>query len=351
VKKKALVLITVLAALLVFGLGTAMADAILFPYWISSGGYATFVQIINLATVDTPVTGTTQGKLHYVYVYNSDTETCQHYDDEGRTTENDILLYEVTKQFYQGTSNEQLLPGDTTSKSVTLSSSPKWGYLVVNQDESNFDDTNPDNEGTLFGQEYVVDLNTGAIWALNAINDPDETEVGEFYFESEAPEGAGLSWLPELYASTMWYFFPVLDYGQPDMTQTDGVVWDNPAVIGFTFQMVSDDGTPGVFDNNESLKSGYKLLKVGCWDTDKMGSEGEPLDPGSGPVTANFFYTLQQILTGEQYAAVKNTVGGTGVYYILDAGYAYKLQSTELLGKPMNIMLYEPGEEEDSYTK
>jgi hypothetical protein len=206
VKKKALVLITVLAALLVFGIGTAMADAILFPYWQSGGGYATFVQIINLATVDTPITGTTQGKLHYVYVYNSDTEICQHYDDEGRTTPNDILLYEVTKQFYEGTSNEQLLPGDTTSKSVTLSSSPKWGYLVVNQNEDNFA---TGQEGSIFGQEYVVNLSTGTIFALNAINDPDETDVGDFYFEDNASSSEMISWLPELYASTMWYVFPV----------------------------------------------------------------------------------------------------------------------------------------------
>jgi ABC-type glycerol-3-phosphate transport system substrate-binding protein len=45
VKKKVFVLIMVLATVLVFGSGTAMADgdAILFPYWVSGGGYATFV--------------------------------------------------------------------------------------------------------------------------------------------------------------------------------------------------------------------------------------------------------------------------------------------------------------------
>jgi hypothetical protein len=341
VKKKVFVLIMVLATLFVFSSGTAMAgssnDGILFPYWISGGGYATFVQIINLATVDTPITGTNQGKLHYVYVYNSDTETCQHYDDSGKTTQNDILLYEVTKAFYQGTSNEQLLPGDTTSKSPTLSSSPKWGYLVVNQDADNF---GTGLEGTLFGQEYVVDLRTGTIWAINAINDPGET--GIFSFLYNAPDGNIISWLPELYASTMWYFFPVDDVGT-DLSQT--IVWDNPALVGAT-----PEEEYGVYDNNESLKSGYKLLMVGCWDTPTMDDEGDPIHPGAGPITANFFYTLQEILTGEQYAATANTGGWTGFFYD-ESGYTYKLQSTEILGHAMNTILFEPGEPGDSYTK
>jgi hypothetical protein len=343
-KKKALVLITVLAALLVFGLGTAMAqignDAILFPYWISGGGYATFIQIINLATVDSPITGTNQGKLHYVYVYNSDTETCQHYDDEGRTTQNDILLYEVTKQFYQGTSNEQLLPGDTTSTSPTLSSSPKWGYLVVNQDPENFPGY---HEGELHGQEYVVNLNTGTIWAINAINDPGEVDTFPFWYN--APDGNLISWLPELYASTMWYFFPVEN--GTDLSQTDGIVWDNPALVG----IAPEEGGYGVYDNNESLKSGYKLLMVGCWDTPTMDGEGYPIHAGSGPITANFFYTLQEILTGEQYAAVKDTGGWTIFIYDESSGYTYKLQDTEILGHAMNTRLFEPGEPGDSYTK
>jgi hypothetical protein len=343
VKKKVFVVIMALAALFVFGSGTAMAqignDGILFPYWISGGGYATFIQIINLSTVDNPITGTTQGKLHYVYVYNSDTETCQHYDDSGRTTQNDILLYEVTKQFYSGTSNEQLLPGDTTSTSPTLSSSPKWGYLVVNQDPENFYNY---HEGELQGQEYVVNLSTGTIWAINAINDPGEIDT--FPFWENAPGANGLSWIPELYASTMWYFFPVED--GIDLSQTDGIVWDNPASAGIAFM----EETYGVYDNNESLKSGYKLLMVGCWDTAKMDSEGDAIDEGSGPVTANFFYTLQQILTGEQYAATANTGGWTGFIYA-DAGYTYKLQSTEILGHTMNTILFEPGDQWDSYTK
>jgi hypothetical protein len=340
VKKKVFVLIMVLATVLVFSLGTAMAqDAILFPYWISGGGYATFVQIINLATVTTPVSGTTQGKLHYVYVYNSDTETCQHYDDEGRTTQNDILLYEVTKQFYEGTSNEQLLPGDTTSKSVTLSSSPKWGYLVVNQNSDNFA---AGLEGTLFGQEYVVNLSTGTIFAVNAINDPNETNAGNFYFGISASPYSYISWLPETYASTMWYVFPVRT--GTDLTKTDGIVWDSTLQIGYSYD--------GVFDNNETIHSGAKYLMAGCWDT-TMTPDGNPYDPGSGPISANFFYTLQDILTGEQYAAVANTGGwgqtdiGAAVY-----GYIYKLQSTNILGQAMDTILFEPYPSgESSYTK
>jgi hypothetical protein len=272
-------------------------------------------------------------------VYNSDTETCQHYDDEGRTTQNDILLYEVTKQFYEGTSNEQLLPGDTTSKSVTLSSSPKWGYLVVNQNADNFA---TGLEGTLFGQEYVVDLSTGTIFALNAINDPDEYD-SDYWFQYNTEDETNLSWLPELYASTMWYFFPI--DGVADLTETDGIVWDITLVTGYNYD--------GIYDNNESLKSGVKYLMVGCWDT-TMDQNGKPVDEGSGPVTANFFYTLKEMLTGEQYAATANTGGWNYVSWGAgyDFGFAYKLQSTQILGKQMDTILYEPQEDAYySYTK
>jgi hypothetical protein len=324
--------------------GTALParDGILFPYWISGGGYATFIQVINLATVDTPITGTNQGKLHYVYVYNSDTETCQHYDDVGKTTQNDILLYEVTKAFYEGTSNEQLLPGDTTSTSPTLSSLPKWGYLVVTHHEDNF---GSGHEGELFGQEYVVDLNTGTIWANNAINDPNEPNIFGFAFFTNAPFMNYISWLPEPYASTMWYFFPV---DGTDLSLTGGIVWDVDVWIG------REGG--GVYDNNESLKSGQKPLMAGCWDT-TMTPDGYAYSPirrdvslsEESPVTANFFYTLPEILTGEQYAAVKNTGGWTtSVYYaaivdsIMAKGYTYKVQSTNILGTQMDVLLYEP---------
>jgi hypothetical protein len=346
VKKKVLVLITILATLLVFSFGTASAqwqDAILFPYWVSGGGYATFIQVINLATVDTPISGTNQGKLHYVYVYNSDTETCQHYDDVGKTTQNDILLYEVTKAFYQGTSNEQLLPGDTTSTSPTLSSSAKWGYLVVRHHPDNFD---IDHEGEIQGQEYVVNLSTGTIWAINAINNPGSDPEEEYEFDWTEGHENYISWLPEIYASTMWYFFPL------EFNLISEINWNFSVLVGDYYE--------GVFDNNESLKSGLKPLMVGCWDT-TMESDGTPVNPGSGPVTANFFYTLQEIMTGEQYAAVANTGGWTQVSYddlamspnpeAPPSGLTYKLQSTQILGNAMNTILFEPGEPRDSYTK
>jgi hypothetical protein len=120
----------------------------------------------------------------------------------------------------------------------------------------------------------------------------------------------------------------------------------------------------GVYDNNESLKSGQKPLMAGCWDT-TMTPDGSVYNPGpiqpppnrvpvslsqQSPVTANFFYTLPEILTGEQYAAVKNTGGWTisGYYYtsiydaIIPRGYTYKVQSTNILGNQMDVLLYEP---------
>jgi hypothetical protein len=316
----------VLATILLLGLGTAMArDAILFPYFTSGGGDVTFFQIINTAKVQTAITGTSQGKLDYTYVYNSSAtkEVCTHYDDVGRVTQNDILLYEATG-VYPG----QLLPGDTTSTSPKLTVSPAWGYLVVKHNTSNFA---TGLEGSLFGQAYVANVNTGTVFAYNAINDPQEVD-SNFDFDSSAEDDFILSFLPETFASTQWYFFPVDD---TDLTETDGIVWNNLVEVG--------THSGGIFDNNESLKSGYKLLMVGCWD--------ETIGGNPSPVTANFFYTLQQIMSGAQYNAVKGTGGFTDIQFHADA-YVYKLQTSTVLGKPMNIFIYETQEDSQySYTK
>jgi len=338
--KKSVVIVTViLATVLLLGLGTAMArDAILFPYFTSGGGNVTFFQIINTAKVQTPITGTSQGKLDYIYVYNAGTEVCQHYDDVGRVTQNDILLYEATG-VYPG----QLLPGDTTSTSPKLTVSPAWGYLVVKHNTSNF---TTGLEGTLFGQAYVANVNTGTVYAYNAINDPGEVDYAGFYYNADFDNI--LSFLPETYASTSWYFFPI---DSTDLS-TD-LVLNVTVVIGSLDDKNAKFKFGGVFDNNESLKSGTKYLMAGCWDT-TMASDGDPADPGSGPLTANFFYTLLQIMSGAQYNAVKGTGGFTEVYYsVSHYGYTYKLQSSTVLGKPMSILIYEPGTHDFylSYTK
>jgi len=337
--KKGVVIVTVvLATVLLLGLGTAMAqDAILFPFFTSGEGDVTFFQIINTAKVQTPITGTSQGKLDYIYVYNTKTRTtfgtevCQHYDDTGRVTQNDILLYEATG-VYPG----QLLPNDTTSTSPKLTVSPAWGYLVVKHNSSNF---TTGLEGTLFGQAYVANVNTGTVFAYNAINDPSETD-DNFDFNESAEDDFLLSFLPETLATMSWYFFPV---DGSDLTTE--IVWDVTVQVAHNFD--------GIFDNNESLKSGQKWLMVGCWDT-TMASDGEPVSEGSGPVTANFFYTLPQIMSGAQYNAVKGTGGFTDIEFYSEGadGYVYKLQSSTVLGKPMNIFIYETQEDSQySYTK
>jgi len=318
-----------MAALLLFGLGVQKAesdDSILFPYFSSGGRDLTFIQVINDSSV-TPSSGV--GTLWYVYVYNTDVEACQHYDDKGTTTNKDILLYEVTNS--AGIAG-QLLPGDTTSTSPVLTVKPAWGFLIVTQDAPTTSTFPDDTEGTLWGQAYVANINSGTIYAYNAINDPDENTIdgglGAFY--QNAADEHNLSFLPETYASTVWYFFPV--NGSP-LFESGNQFLDTWITIG------DDEG--GVYNNNESLKSGTKYLPVGCWDE----------DPTTGVAGAHqfFFYKLQDILSGAQYNAVKGTGGWTDVYWD-DYGYAYKIQSTSILGKPMSVLLYEPQSEDVTYS-
>jgi hypothetical protein len=337
--RRILVITAFLAIALLLGFSTqnAMADdGILFPYFSSGGGDLTFIQIINDRTVSDD---TLPGKLNYVYVYNTDTEVCQHYDDLGNTTNKDILLYEVTNSTPGATG--QLLPGDTTSTSPVLTATPPvWGYLVVAQ-AGNFD---TGGEGTLYGQATIVNINTGSAVIYNAINDP--SEVDDFEFDDNADDEHYISWLPEDYASTVWYFFPV---GQIDLTDPDpssGIVWEYTLTIGYYNE--------GAYNNNESLKSGTKFIMVGCWDT-TMQTDGYPVNPPTGPVTANFFYTLVEILTGAQYNAVKSTGGWTDIDWSEQDGYdgyAYKFVSSSIMGMPMSAMVYEPQDRGgNSYTK
>ncbi len=338
--KKGLVLgAIILTGILLIGTQAMAYDSILFPYFASGGGDMTFVEVINTASVGTPITGTTQGSLNYVYVYNSATEICTHYDDKGRTTRNDILLYEVTGQIAG-----QLLPGDTTSTSPKLTVSPSWGFLVVEQNSSNFA---TDLEGTLWGQAIIVNAGTGTGIIYNAINDPDEYDnYNAFYYN--ASDHHLLSWLPTTYASTVFYLFPVTG-----INLTEDVFY---TFVDMGHHPVSHNDE-GLFDNNESLKSGVKTIPVGCYCPGDTGENGDGAGCGyyALPIeSANFQFTLAQLMSGAQYNAVKGTGGWMGMYW-WDYGYAYKIASSSLFGQSKSSMVYEPhgspGYYYNSYTK
>jgi hypothetical protein len=306
---------------LLFAYGAQNADAqdaILFPFFSSGGGDMTFIQVINTAATS-PTTA--QGKLAYTYVYNTKTETCQHYDDKGNTSVNDIFLYEVTGQIAG-----QLLPGDTTSTSAVLTVSPATGFLVINQ-STGF----PTGlEGTLYGQAWVVNVNSGTVFAYNAVNDPGEVDFPAFWESTD--DDHFLTFMPTNIANTTYLFWPVNDN---DFTVDGSQFIDETVTIG--------DTNGGLFNNNESLKSGTKDIPVGCWDE----------NPATGDAGrfAFFFYTLDQIMSGAQFNAVKGTGGWVDDYYE-DYGFTYKIMTSNVLGKPMSTLLYEPQfDSYDSYTK
>lgn len=322
-------------ALLLIGFGTQSADAqdsILFPYFSSGGGDMTFIQIVNGDF--TREDNTLQDKLHYTYVYNTVDEICVHVDENGNTSRNDILLYEV-KGAYAG----QLLtgpPADTTSTSPILTAvKASTGYLIVDQTGGNIDSAASD-EPSIWGQAFVVNVDNGTVFAYNAINDPDENSVAgglnEFYDNST--DTHVLSFMPIGYADTTYYFFPV--ESGTDLSIDGNQFLDTYITIG--------DDAGGVFNNNESLKSGMPYLPIGCWDE----------DPSTGDIGNHkyFFYTLDQIMSDAVYQLVKNTGGWTDDYYD-DWGYSYKIMTSNVLGKPMSTILYEPHrfDSEESYTK
>jgi len=342
--KKALIFTAVMAfaMMLCFGVQSAMADAVLFPYFTSGGGDLTFIQIINTKESDTSY-GADNETLHYTYVYNNDEETCVHYDDTGATSENDILFYEVTDALAPGHAG-QLLPGDTTSTSPALTVSQAWGYLIVDNDK-----WSDGGEGTIQGQEIVVNTDNMYAFTLNAINNPsDDASCGDCMdWDEDLSGNHWLSFLPETYASTVWYLFPIdgddIDNPDPDVFGID----DCETLDDCYVEVGYEDG--GIYNNNETLKSGTPRVYPGCiYEIDPEDSiTGLP-----GWQSNDFFFTLQEMLTGAQYNAVKGTGGWFDIDWD-DDGYPYKITSTNILGAPMLNMVYEPGTDTDdsSYTK
>jgi len=344
--KKAVILTAVMAfaMMLCFGVQSARADGVLFPYFTSGGGDLTFIQIINTKEDDT--TDPENQTLHYTYVYNTDEETCVHYDDDGDTSENDILFYEVTDMHHIPVPIDrdelapalagQLLFGDITSTSPALTVSPAWGYLVVDNDYWGDED-----EGTIQGQEIVVNTDNLYAYTLNGINDPDDSGQNEFH--SHVDDGHWLSFLPEDYASTVWYLFQIDgdDITDPDPNEY-GI--DECTDINYCYVEVgsADDG---IYNNNESLKSGTPMVYPGCI------YEDDPADAITGIPgwqSNDFFFSLEEMLTGAQYNAVKGTGGWFDVAWY-NWGYPYKIITSNVFGSTMTNMVYEPHVDGSSY--
>lgn len=312
-----------------FSVNAMAYDSILFPYFTSGGsGDLTFIQIINTSALTAPAT---QGNLHYIYVYNSGTEVCQHADQNGKTSRNDIMLFEATNSTPGVTG--QLLPGDTTSTSYILNTKPAWGYLTVTHGTG----YGAGLEGELRGQAIVVNTSAGTAYSYNAINDPTEVDSGNLEFDDNVDDHTFLSFLPTSYASTVWFMFPIDGTDLADVAGPAGLVLNSTSEVGHHPYHADADG---VYDNNENLYSYTKYFPVGCWN--------EGFDPSTGsstgapaPMTANFFYTPAQLIPLTHYNTVKNSGGWMGKYD-WDYSYTYKITSSSILGKTMSTMVYEP---------
>ena len=189
-----------------------------------------------------------------------------------------------------------------------------------------------------------MNASTGTGIIYKAINDPDEYD-GDNYVYYNADDENFLTFLPTTYASTVYYLFPVTSI---DLTED----------VFYTFVDIGynpwSGNYEGVYDQNESLKSGIKTIPVGCYcpGDDPGGWYGYECGYYALTVEATYFqFTLDQLMSGAQYNAVKGTGGWMGMYW-WDYGYAYKIASSSLFGTPMSSMVYEPQYDYySSYTK
>jgi len=202
-----------------------------------------------------------------------------------------------------------------------------------------------DDEGSIQGQEIVVNTDNMYAYTLNGINDPEDD--GDNYFTDNVNDDHWLSFLPETYASTVWYLFQVDDN---DITDPDPNTYgiDYCEDIDACYVEVGTDDY-GIYNNNESLKSGQPRVYPGCIYED---DPAEAITGVPGWQSNDFFFSLEEMLTGAQYNAVKGTGGWFGIHW-WNWGYPYKIMTSSIFGKTMTNMVYEPSDSPDhySYTK
>jgi hypothetical protein len=186
-KKMALSVIAIALAMLL-GFGSAYdeanADAILFPWIVKSGAISTIVSVVNTAALDplaAPFTGVEQ--LHWSYYYkhdgvggidNSQTASCAELNFKMTTSPMDVVTVDASGNINAG------LPmfGDTNNvvaggTSAALSAfGDRRAFLIVDNNTPllNLATQGANNDGTLYGEAMVLEIDTGAAWGYVAYN-------------------------------------------------------------------------------------------------------------------------------------------------------------------------------------
>jgi hypothetical protein len=266
----------VVALLLSFGAvrDEARADALLFPWVVTSDTVATIVSVVNHSS---------STKLHLAYFYkktvnNTNAECCSETNFEVPSTPEDLVSFDVNAHL--ATNGGPLFNDATKYGTANFAmgiTNPRRAFLVV--------DDRQDVGDSLYGEAMVVELGQGAAWGYRAYNSADNDHLNPDFSNVEEVHGEVLgsgevtpvTILPPSQWVTRFFITPVSS---------------NQDYIGYNaaFQLFGIDRSGGqniaMWDRDENPVSGAIPQDIVCTGTVDIAS-GVLLSEGSFNRIAN----------------------------------------------------------------
>lgn len=198
--KKSFLLITILAAVLIFpfaiNVDKAGADAIMFPWIVQSNSISTLVSVVNTAQGNPDF----EERVHLQYWMknpagahptpdvNDQENTCTELDFKVIVSKDDMFTFDTSGKIGGG----KPLFGDANTVPVSVDSldmnavGPRRAFLLVdNNTAQNFAAVGSNVDGTLYGEAIVLEIASGAAWgyiAYNPSGGETSTQSSAIYF-------------------------------------------------------------------------------------------------------------------------------------------------------------------------
>ena len=292
--QKTLIAASIGAVLAASSLVANAADNVLFPFVTTKAGAYTFVSLANNGAA--PVATS----YHFYYmskpVGSSNSTACNHFDAIGKTTQNDLVQFEIGKKI-----DMIAAFGDTTSTPIYQPLVGHEGFLIVAADVL--------TANLLYhGEATVIDASSGLYYSYStegltapAVADPNYSDAAI----TSAANDKFASWYPASAVNTTYYVVPT------------GARSLMAAVAGGGLTATLQANTAGIagggaYDKNETPFSGTQNPSVTCFGYVKP---GDFLQPGTASATS----------TGGWMNT--NRTAGTSTGYL-----QYKVQDSSALG-------------------
>jgi hypothetical protein len=263
--QKSLIAASVGAVLATSSLVANAADNVLFPFVTSKAGAYTFVSLANNGAAPAA------SSYHFYYMTKpvgaANSVGCNHFDAIGKTTQNDLMQFEVSKKVDMKT-----LFGDTTSTAITLPLDGHEGFLIVAADA-------PVALSMFHGEATIIDAASGLYYSystdgLTAVAAADPLYSAAVITTSINDKFA--SWYPASAVNTTYYILPT------DLRSTMAAVAGGGVTATLQANTAGIVGG-GAYDLNETPFSGTQNPEVTCFGYVKP---ADYLQPGTAAATA-----------------------------------------------------------------